>query len=80
MYYLWIPITESGMPLRSKWYGESSHLYHSAKSTYANDINNKKTNIVDVLQARFLTKEKHKVTNLYIDVMVEKMHMMLSGN
>ena len=35
---------------------------------------------MDVLQARFPTKEKHKVTNLYADLMVEKMHMMLSGN
>jgi len=53
---------------------------HGAKSTYANDINNKQSDIVDVLQARFPTKEKHKVTNLYADLMVEKMHMMLSGN
>ena len=36
---------------------------------------------MDVLQARFPTKEKHKqVTNLYADLMVEKMHVMLSGN
>jgi hypothetical protein len=53
---------------------------HSAKSTYSSDINNKQTEIVDVLQARFPTKEKHKATNLYADLMVEKMHMMLSGN
>jgi hypothetical protein len=53
---------------------------HSAKSTYANNINNKQIDIVDVLQARFPTKEKHKVTNLYADLMVEKMHMMLSSN
>jgi hypothetical protein len=38
---------------------------HSAMSTYANDINNKQIDIVDVFQARFPTKEKHKVTNLY---------------
>ncbi|XP_066373295.1 uncharacterized protein [Miscanthus floridulus] len=53
---------------------------HSAKSAYANDINNKQIDIVDVLQARFPTKEKHNVTNLYADLMVEKTHMMLSGN
>jgi hypothetical protein len=53
---------------------------HSAMSTYANDINNKQIDIVDVLLARFPTKEKHKVTDLYADLMVEKMHMMLSGN
>jgi hypothetical protein len=50
---------------------------HSAN---ANDLNNKQIDIVDVLQARFPTKEKHKVTNLYADLMVEKMHMMLSGD
>jgi len=53
---------------------------HSAKSTFVNDINNKQSDIVDVLQERFPTKEKHKVTNLYGDLMVEKMHVMLSGN
>jgi hypothetical protein len=52
----------------------------SAKSTYVNDINNKQSDIVDVLQARFPTKEKHKVTYLYADLMVEKMHVMLRGN
>ena len=48
---------------------------HSAKSTFVNDINNKQSDIVDVLQARFPTKEKHKVTKLYADLMVEKMQI-----
>lgn len=43
---------------------------HRANTSYANDMNNKQTDIV----------EKHKVTNLYANLMVEKMQMMLSGN
>jgi hypothetical protein len=73
-------------PIYGKWNAseikvvKALNTSHSAKSTYAYDINNKKIDIVDVLQARFPTKEKHKVTNLYANLMVEKMHMMLSSN
>lgn len=53
---------------------------HNAKSSYSSDMNNKQTDIIDMLQARFPTKEKHKVTKLYVDLMLEKMQMILSGN
>ena len=51
------------------------------KSLVARDnANNKHNQIVDELQAMFPRKEKHQVTNLYVDVMVEMMQTLQSGN
>ena len=51
------------------------------KSLVARDnANNKHNQIVDELQAMFPCKEKHQVTSLYIDVMVEMMQTLQSGN
>jgi len=44
------------------------------------NANNKHNQIVDELQAMFPSKEKHQVTSLYIDVMVEMMQTLQSGN
>lgn len=46
---------------------------HNTNNIYANYTKKKHTDTVDVLQAMFPTKEKNKVTNLYIDLMVEMM-------
>jgi hypothetical protein len=40
----------------------------NANSNGASDMNKKHNQIVDELQAMFPSKEKHQVTNLYVDV------------
>ena len=40
----------------------------NANNNYASDMNKKHNQIVDELQAMFPSKEKHQVTNLYVDV------------
>ena len=52
----------------------------NANNNYASDMNKKHNQIVDELQAMFPSKEKHQVTNLYIDVMVEMVQTLQSGN
>jgi len=52
----------------------------NTNNNYASDMNKKHNQIVDELQAMFPSKEKHQVTNLYIDVMVEMMQTLQSGN
>ena len=49
-------------------------------NNYASDMNKKHNQIVDELQAIFPSKDKHQVTNLYVDVMVEMMQTLQSGN
>ncbi|XP_066373333.1 uncharacterized protein [Miscanthus floridulus] len=44
---------------------------HNSNNNYAYKMYKKHTDIVDVLQARFPTKGKHQVINLYVDLMVE---------
>ena len=52
----------------------------NANNNGASDMNKKHNQIVDELQAMFPSKEKHQVINLYIDVMVEMMQTLQSGN
>ena len=52
----------------------------NANNNGASDMNKKHNQIVDELQAMFPSKEKHQVTNLYIDVMVEMVQTLQSGN
>ena len=52
----------------------------NTNNNYASDMNKKHNQIVDELQAMFPSKEKHQVTNLYIDVMVEMVQTLQSGN
>ena len=54
---------------------------HNTNNNYAYNMYKKHTdNIVDVLQARFPTKGKHQVINLYVDLMVEMLQTMLSND
>lgn len=53
---------------------------HNSNNNYAYNMYTKHTGIVDVLQARFPTKGKHQVINLYVDLMVEMLHTMLSND
>jgi len=63
----------------------------NANNNGASDMNKKHNQIVDELQAMFPSKEKHQATNLYVDVfflrinlyvdvMVEMMQTLQSGN
>ena len=54
-----------------------SHIVGHNTNFYANNMKKKHTDIVDELQAIFPLKEKHQVTNLYVELMME---MMQSGN
>jgi len=54
-----------------------SHIVGHNTNFYANNMKKKHTDIVDELQAIFPLKEKHQVTNLYVELMIE---MMQSGN
>ena len=54
-----------------------SHIARYNTNTYANNMKKKHTDIMDQLQAIFPLKEKHQVTNLYVELMME---MMQSGN
>ena len=54
--------------------------WDNANNKFASDMNKKHNQIVDELQAMFPSKEKHQVTNLYIDVMVEMVQTLQSGN
>ncbi|RLN11744.1 myb-like protein H [Panicum miliaceum] len=56
------------------------HIAGHNTNTYANNMNKKHTDIVDELQAIFPLKEKHQVTNLYVELMMEMMQAMQSGN
>ncbi|KAF8725839.1 hypothetical protein HU200_020400 [Digitaria exilis] len=48
--------------------------YHDANNSYANGTSKKGTDdILDELQARFSWKEKHQVTDLYVELVVEMM-------
>ena len=53
---------------------------HNSNNNYAYKMYKKHTDIVDVLQARFPTKGKHQVINLYVDIMVEMLQTMLSND
>jgi hypothetical protein len=57
-----------------------SHIAGNNTNTYANNMNKKHTDIMDELQAIFPLKEKHQVTNLYVELMMEMMHRMQGGN
>ena len=54
-----------------------SHIVGHNTNFYANNMKKKHTDIMDELQAIFPLKEKHQVTNLYVELMME---MMQSGN
>ncbi|KAG2610358.1 myb-like protein H [Panicum virgatum] len=54
-----------------------SHIVGHNTNFYANNMKKKHTDIVDELQAIFPLKEKHQVTNLYVELMIE---LMQSGN
>ena len=46
---------------------------HITNNTYTNDTNKRNIDFVDDLQAVFPWKEKHQVTNLYFELVVEMM-------
>ncbi|XP_062229989.1 uncharacterized protein LOC133927533 [Phragmites australis] len=51
------------------------HNNNNNNNGYYDDTNKKHYDIVDVLQARFPWKEKHQVTDLYVDLVVGMMQM-----
>jgi uncharacterized protein YydD (DUF2326 family) len=51
----------------------------NANNNYASDMNKKHYQIVDELQTMFPSQEKHEVTKLYVDVMVEMMQTLQKG-
>ncbi|CAL5043368.1 unnamed protein product [Urochloa decumbens] len=53
---------------------------HNTNNSYANNMNKKHTGIVSELQAMFPLKEKHQVTNLYFELMLEMVQTMQNGN
>ncbi|CAN6319082.1 unnamed protein product [Urochloa humidicola] len=53
---------------------------HNNNKNYTSNMTKRHTDIIDELQAMFPLKEKHQVTNLYIELMVEMMQPMQSGN
>ncbi|CAN6198036.1 unnamed protein product [Urochloa humidicola] len=53
---------------------------HHNNKNYTTNMTRRHTDIVDDLQATFPLKERHQVTNLYIELMVEMMLPMQSGN
>ncbi|KAF8762651.1 hypothetical protein HU200_009179 [Digitaria exilis] len=54
--------------------------YHDANNSYANGTSKKGTDILDELQARFSWKEKHQVTDLYVELVVEMMQAKLNDD
>ena len=56
-----------------------SHIVGHNTNFYANNMKKKHTDIVDELQAIFPLKEKHQVTNLYVELMIEMMQRMQSA-
>ena len=52
----------------------------NANNNCASDMNKKHNQIMDELQVMFPSKEKHQVTDLYIDVIVVVMQTLQSGN
>jgi hypothetical protein len=52
---------------------------HNTNNTYTNDINKMHNDIVDELQARFPSKERNQVIQLYVHLVVE-MNTMQSNN
>ncbi|CAN6283823.1 unnamed protein product [Urochloa humidicola] len=53
---------------------------HNNNKNYTSNMTKRHTDIIDELQTMFPLKEKHQVTNLYIELMVEMMQPMQSGN
>ncbi|CAN6305774.1 unnamed protein product [Urochloa humidicola] len=53
---------------------------HNNNKNYTSNMTKTHTDIIDELQAMFPLKEKHQVTNLYIELMVEMMLPLQSGN
>ncbi|CAN6170307.1 unnamed protein product [Urochloa humidicola] len=53
---------------------------HHNNKNYTSNMTRRHTDIVDDLQAMFPLKERHQVTNLYIELMLEMMMPIQSGN
>ncbi|CAN6207996.1 unnamed protein product [Urochloa humidicola] len=53
---------------------------HNNNKNYITNMTKRHSDIIDELQAMFPLKERHQVINLYIELMVEMMQPMQSGN